>query len=590
MPESLPIPPEADVTDVVARLRALGPGEIRLIVPQGAALAGSRFNFQLLAMQSAENGQRLVVESDDPRTLGFAEASGMVTRDAAPGPAGGPFPAATHDEEYADYVEYDDHGMPVHDAPEPYEPDPYGADPYEPDPYEPDPYGPDPSAADPYAADAGAPADEDLEPEPAAPPEWSGAGARGGPWRPESSAWGASAGRAGGRRRLALYSGAVAILLLGIVAVILFVPSATITLTVPSKAFAEPVDLTAQPGSGGTGITVRTQSASKQASATFPATGQHNTPGAEATGSIQYTFAKLCAQVVKGDKLSIPNGSTLVSKSGVVFVQQQAVTLSFHQSASAPIKAQAVGANGNVDAGQITQLQNGGSSAGCLQVTNPKPTTGGQDAKHQTVISKQDLTSAQAQLEQQVQQAVQQQLASDAQQNEKQADSNPIIWGAVDFTADHAQGASVPSFNATLTQEGTSAYYRPGQVSSAFRAVLLSKVPAGQQLTPGYFTARYSAAGSSGGRLEFTGQAAGRIAPKLNLDAIRSKVTAHTTSSANGYLQTLPVSGASVSEFPMPLPMMPLLGDRITIRYVIQQPPPTLPSPGPSASPAATAH
>lgn len=532
MAEEILVQNGEDVTDVLERLRAHRAGEILLVVPPGAALAGSRFNFQLLSLQAGEHGQRLIVGSEDERVLALAAGAGLATRAgdraqamvapalAPPADAIGPVPPFEELEE--DDEDFD--GAETTGAAWPHRGPMYGA--------------------------------------------------RSGPWRPEQfMASGSRRLLTGERRRLISYGAAAAILLIGIVAVVVLVPSATITLTTSSQEFSSQVDLTAQPGSAANGISVRTQTAQKQVSGTFQATGAKNTPGAKASGTIQYQN-----QCPLG--LQISQGAVLTSQSGVAFAQQQAVTVDKNQTQTVPVQAQSDGANGNVAADQITSLQNAGIYASCLKITNPQPTTGGKDAKHQTVITQQDLTGAQAQLQQQAQQSVQSQLAADVRSGEKQSDQNPVQFGSPQFTADHPDGSEVDHFDATLTLKGTSAYYRPAQVSSAFRAQLRSRVPSGRQLTPNYFVAQYQATAGTGGSVEFKGQATGRIAPRLDLNAIQRHLAGSSTGSARAYLHSLPVSSVSISQSPFPFPMLPLLKSRISVDYVIQQPPAPAPSPG----------
>lgn len=555
MAESILLLPDTDVTDVLVRLRRTRAREIRLVVPPRSALARSRFNFQLLASRAEEAGLDLEVESDDERVLQLARAAGLTVRaqGGVPTPAGAMAPAAgppteaappLEDGDYAEYAEYDD-------------------DEEEDGEYE-----------------------EDEDDDEALVPAAARYQPRYGPWRPEQAGRPAPRSRypepARSRRRVPLYLAAVVILLIGVAAVVVLVPSATITLQASAQQFSTPVDLTAQPGAPANGITVRTQTVQKQFSGTFQATGQKNTPGAKATGTIQYQAD--CGPL----GLQVAKGALLTSQSGTVFVQQKAVTIGSGQTKTAPIQAQAAGSSGNVAAGQITSLQNAGIYASCLKVTNPQATSGGQDAKHQAVITQQDLTSAQAQLDQQARSAIQSELAGDVRSGEKQSDQNTVAFGTPDFTADHAVGSAVDHFNATLTLQGSSAYYRPGQVSSAFWSALKAKVPAGRQLTPDDFVAQYQTTATGDGHLEFKGQATGRIAPRLDLGAIRSQLAGRSQSSADQYLHHLPVSGVQVDEYPFSMPILPFLSNRISVEYVIQQPAVSPPSQTPPAG--ATVH
>jgi hypothetical protein len=272
----------------------------------------------------------------------------------------------------------------------------------------------------------------------------------------------------------------------------------------------------------------------------------------------------------------------------VAFVQQQTVTVAAEQTQTAPIQAQSVGSNGNVAAAQITTMENAGIYASCLKITNPQATTGGQDAKHQPLITQKDLQAAQAQLQQQAEQSIQSQLSADVRSGEKLSDQSPVQFGTPDFFPDHAAGSTVDHFDATLTLKGTSSYYRPAQVSSAFWTALQARVPLDRQLTPDDFVAQYETTAASAGGLEFKGQATGRIAPKLDLAAIQKQLAGRSTGSAEAYLRSLPVSSASISQAPFPFPLLPFLTSRISVDYVIQQPPVPVPSAG--ATPGSSEH
>ena len=547
MPDPILVQHDEDVSDVLGRLRGRPERELRLVVPADAALAESRFNFQLLAIHAEDTGRRLVVESDDERVLALAAGAGLATAGAA-GTALAPLAAATVTAAAAGRVSPDE-PIPPFEELEGY-PDQDGW----------------PEDVDQTAGSGG----------PSYQPRY-------GPWRPESLASGSPRGGLGARgtRRLIFYAAAAAILLIGMVAVVLLVPSATVTLTTSSQQFSTPVDMVAQPNSATGGITVRMQTVEKQISGAFQATGSRDTPGAKATGTVKYLSN--CGPLA----LQVNKGAVLTSQSGVAFVQQQTVTVGAEQSQTAPIQAQSAGVNGNVAANQITAMQNAGIYASCLKITNPAATTGGQDAKHQALVTQKDVEAAQAQLAQQAEQSIQSQLAADVRSGEKQSDQNPVQFGTPDFFPDHPVGSAVDHFNATLTLSGTSTYYRPAQVSSAFWAALEARVPAGRQLTPDDFVAQYQTTAAAGGGLEFKGQATGRTAPKLDLGAIQKRLAGRTTGSADAYLHSLPVSSSWISQSPLPFPMMPLLASRISVDYVIQQPVAPAPSPGTPAGSSA---
>ena len=553
-----------DVAEVVARIREQPGSDVTLTIPPGAEVGRSRFSLQLLAEYAEQLGKRVVVVSEDDRVVALARDCGLVAEDsmadstaAIAAPAGWSWSPFTP-------------GSQIGPGPRaPFEPQPAAGE-------QPDLEDADPSFATPPGP-----------PTPTTPPSWGASAAaaaeRAAPmWISEP----APAGEAGAARRMPArdrhrtfgprtlwYALAVAVLVAGLLAVLLLVPSATVTLVAQSRPFSVGVDLSAQPGGGP--ISVRTQSEQKSVSGQFSATGHQTTPGAKAQGSVQYQD-----QCVLDGNVAISQGAVLVAQNGVQFVQQSDVTVSFGNTATAPIQAQSDGANGNVSANQVTTLQNAGVFSSCLQVSNPQPTSGGRDSRQQPLVTADDVSRAQAQLEQKATQAIQGDLQAARRANEKLSDQDPVIFATPSFQSDHGARSTVSSFDATLTLKGTAAYYRPAQVAAAFHRQLAAKVPSGQQLTQGAISAQYQTAGSAGGHLAFKGQAVGSIAPKLDAAQIRSRIHGETKAAALGQLHQLPVKQAEIVQHPFPLPVLPLLGSRIDVRYVVQE------APGPQAPPS----
>jgi hypothetical protein len=73
-----------------------------------------------------------------------------------------------------------------------------------------------------------------------------------------------------------------------------------------------------------------------------------------------------------------------------------------------------------------------------------------------------------------------------------------------------------------------------------------------------------------GGHLVFHGKASSYVAPKINYDQVRAKLTGRPISQARSYLLTLPVQSALIKEKPFALPLMPMMNSRIEIKYVVQ--------------------
>jgi len=160
------------------------------------------------------------------------------------------------------------------------------------------------------------------------------------------------------------------------------------------------------------------------------------------------------------------------------------------------------------------------------------------------------------------------------------------VYGAPQFTTDHKPGDNVPSFSGTMTVQGEGDFYFDADVAKAYTQYLEQRVPNNQQLLveSGVKVDYRILNATSGGHLTFIGNATAYVAPKLDENQILASIVGRPLQGAKFYLQTLPILSSNIQEQPIPLPLMPLLGRRIQIHYIVQ--------PGlnqtPSASPAAS--
>src|SRR4029077_118074 len=142
-----------------------------------------------------------------------------------------------------------------------------------------------------------------------------------------------------------------------------------------------------------------------------------------------------------------------------------------------------------------------------------------------------------------------------------------MIFGAPQFSTDHQPADKVASFNGTMTVQGEGDFYNASDVQKAFENYLAQRVPNNQQLlteSPIQVSYRILSA-TKGGNLVFLGDASAFVAPKLDMDKIRSQVVGRPIAQPGFYLQTLNVSSVPIREQPMTLPLMPLLVGRISI-------------------------
>lgn len=71
-----------EITDAIARLRAVRDGKAVLVVPPGSRIATSRINFKLLAREATERSLKLVAVSDEPSARSLAISAGLPAYDS----------------------------------------------------------------------------------------------------------------------------------------------------------------------------------------------------------------------------------------------------------------------------------------------------------------------------------------------------------------------------------------------------------------------------------------------------------------------------------------------------------------------------
>lgn len=368
-----------------------------------------------------------------------------------------------------------------------------------------------------------------------------------------------------GPGRFLLYLGAGLILVVGLVSAAVFVPSATVTLTAKAQPLKSESSFDAAPNSAP--VHVRQVTASKNASNQFPATGDKVTSAQYATGVVMLS-AKPCFPY-SGYDIGPPVGTRISTPQGVRF----AITdTKVHVDCGGPsvpanVIAESPGAAGNVASNQITVLPSNYSGT-TLSATNPNPTSGGVDEKHDKFVSQSDLDAAKATLTGQLKANLIDALSAQAAQNEKLADTTDC--SKVDFQSDHKLNDFVSQFTATVTETCLGAVYNVDDVKKQLQSDLGKKVPSGYTLTDNSITTTYSVTQSTAdGHISFAGTANGFIAPKIDYEKIRGRLIGSSTASARLYLATLPVESVQIKQHPATLPVLPVLGSRIDIRYQV---------------------
>ncbi|TMC54620.1 MAG: hypothetical protein E6J20_01395 [Chloroflexi bacterium] len=385
--------------------------------------------------------------------------------------------------------------------------------------------------------------------------------------------------------RFLLYVTAVTLVVVGVFAAFVFVPSASVTLVAPPVAFSEKdVEIAAQPGKPP--IHVRPVTVSKANSQGFKVTGSIDVPLAPATGVVVYSndFNKPTGNspgimILYGQRLLNTNGLEFAQTSGNVVVPWR--TSAGPGTVQANVIAVKPGSTGNVGDHTITQIENSQFDPNRLTVTNPQATGSGTDPSSTPQMTVADFDAARAQLEQELHQTIAQELQAGGQAGEKLSET--IIFGPPQFTTDHQPNDKVPSFTGTMTVSGEGDFYTDADVVQAYKADLSVKVPNDKQLlTESPIVVSYRLLSSAkGGYLVFVGGASAYVAPRLDEAKIRAAIVGRPVTQARFYLGKLPgLQSVAIKEEPLALPLMPLLDKRITFHYRVE-------SSAPSAAAAA---
>ncbi|TMF88107.1 MAG: hypothetical protein E6I08_08310 [Chloroflexi bacterium] len=507
---------EEEIPEVIERVRRTSAEDVPLVLPTRSRFGQSRFNFQLLREYTAQMGKRVSIVSPDPAVQQMAEESG--------------FRAFRAVEQLGGNGESAEGAAAVAVLPPPR---PVA--------------GPRPAAAKGAA--------------PALPRIAVAARSK----LPSRVATEVKPGR------FLLYAGAGILLVVGLVLGALYVPAASVTLTVDAVAFRQDnLEVDAQPGSGP--VKVRTVTNAQQATQNFKATGVKDIPGTVANGTVVYHNG--CSNLL----ITVPDGLRVSGGGQTYATKGQVGPLQPGQAGSASVVAVNPGAAGNVPAGTINTINN--NNTNCLTVTQPSDTSGGADAQKKTVIQTSDIETARSSLDAQLRKQIGDDLGKQVQPGEKLSDQ--IAFQPADFASDHKVGDEVGSFNATMKLTGEGAFYNTADVEKAFDGLLTRKVPADKQLTDNPIKTNYTIANAAqGGHLTFKGSASAFLAPKIDFDRVKGRLVGRTLGTAQHDLSKLPVQSAQIKETPFKLPLMPLQSSRITIQYVVQQAPAsTPPQPG----------
>jgi len=371
--------------------------------------------------------------------------------------------------------------------------------------------------------------------------------------------------------------GGVAVLAVILIAFFVVVPAATVTVITPAHAVSVTPTVTGTTSAPGANDTLAVQTHVLQSQQSqqqqLTATGTKTIPGVAATGHV--VFHNTGPFPTK-----FPAGVEVSTDSGVKFTTNAdsdvVCSCPGYAATSSPVSVTARTADhtGNVGAGAIKNID--ATSDQNYQVTNPQPTSGGQDAQQKTVVSQSDLDNAKKQLGDQLTQKVQQDLQSKTNGLKIVPETQAIN---VAIQADRKAGDEIdsnpPTFNATVTVTGQATAVDDGKVKEALRSALKRQVPAGYDLTDDPLNLGYKVASfdNSNGSVVFDSTASGYMSTAIDNQQVASLLSGKSPKSARSYLQGhIDVTDIIIQETPSFIPYLPLMSSRITIKRQVEKP------------------
>jgi hypothetical protein len=353
------------------------------------------------------------------------------------------------------------------------------------------------------------------------------------------------------------------LVVLGLLAGLLYLPTATATLFVSGTPIKQDVTLNGAPDAQSSGDVFPTQAVHASESQNLPgtATGQKQIAAQPSTGSV--TFSYNCLLFCDKSK-SIPSGTTVSTSDGKQYKTQKTVSVASQGSASVQVIASQPGPGGNTDAHTITNINNNKDYN--ISVDNPQATSGGADPRTATVISQSDIDSIKDAYAKDAVPRIKDQLTSKAN-----GQKLVIVGGdpQIAVKADHNVGDEVSGFGVTLTVKGDGVVFDEKAVKSLLKAALERKLPQGTQLTSNLNLTYEPINATAEGRIQLNGHAAGFYTPIFPVPEIKSNLKGKSIPSAHDYFNrqswSANVKEARIIQQPFALPWLPLFPSRITV-------------------------
>ena len=357
--------------------------------------------------------------------------------------------------------------------------------------------------------------------------------------------------------------GAAVLVVVALLVGILYLPTATATVSVQGTPLKADVTLLGAPGTtSGSPDHFATQAVHASQSQTFPGTptGQKQIDAIASKGTVTFTHSCFPFPFCED---TIPKGWIVKTAAGKKYATQKVVKMVGAGQADADVLAVTPGLDGNTEARTIIRIE--GDPDG-LSVTNANPTAGGADARTATVIQDSDINSVRDVYQKDAVPQVTDQLTSKAQGQKLVLVGNGV---QATVTSDHKAGEEVGGFTVTVKVAGDGVVYDEKVVQQILKGFLERKVPQGSQLTNNGTTLKYDPPTDANpdGHITLNAHLAGFYTPIFLETAIRAHLKGMDPTKGRAFLQSLPnVVDARVTQSPFGLPWLPLFSSRITLK------------------------
>ncbi len=381
----------------------------------------------------------------------------------------------------------------------------------------------------------------------------------------------------------------IAVLILLIFGVLVyFVPSADITITVPSQSFSTPLALTATASSQQDvvhhTVPARTLTFDTSVTGTGSATGSKKVGTVPATGNVIFTN--------KGAKpVDVPTGTIVSTSNGVQFATTaDALVLTagskVGNTVPVEVQAQSLGQSGNVPANSITVIPNE-SLAGIeqvnkissvnLSVTNPDAITNG-GVGNAAAVTPGDITTLKMTLDQQIQQQVSAWLARQIHAGDVQG--KPVQTETLVATPNEGQVATSGTFTERLSLHMTLLVVRAADLQAAAQAAFNAaarEAKTNYALAPRQTvslektTSRTCTPISGETSITLCYNATGQITPQISEQQVRDLLAGKTVQEAVGDLNRgVPgIRSAVITINPNFFPWVPWWPQHITVHFKV---------------------